>query len=195
MTLLVDNAFYGRITGDDDAYGAGMADILSDAQKAVEEHCKRKLAYGTYTESVYLYRDGKVYPRNTPLEAMTDPAEITLQGDGAIVNWFIMVENIPWFFPGYPPQLTVSYRGGYQPYGTTDGPTAELPFKLARAICQVAYNIRHSSQMPNVPLGATSVHVGDVGYSGNFLEPSAAIDYRIAQTLAGFVKHPVRAWS
>lgn len=202
MTLLVDSALYARVTGDTDAYGPGMADLFNDAQTLVEEHCNRTFRYGTYTERVYVYGNGLAYPKATPIASIASPANSVIQGNGVWIGPFFLFpfSGFVWGYgpdampsrQAFPLQADLTYTGGYQPYGTT-GPTPALPAKLAYAICQVAYNIRHTSELPNVPYGATSVHVGDVGYSGN-LEPASPLDSSIQIRLKGFVRHPVRGW-
>lgn len=200
-TPLVDASAYLRFTGDRASAGTDVTLALTDALAAVDEHCNRTFAYGTYTETLYVYPDGKVYPSATPLVEVINPAgQANIQGAGVWIGWwdpFPVLAATAWSAQaGYPPQTTLTYSGGYQPYGVTDGPTPQVPVKIARVVAQLAYKGLHPLQLPDVPAGVNSVHVGDVGYSGpRTIEITGdLIDDAMEAVLAGFVRRPVRAW-
>jgi len=200
MSGLVDGGLYVRWTGDTTSNPSDVTAALADAEAAVDEHCHRTFAYGSYTETLYIYPDGKVYPSATPLVAVTNPAgQWSIQGAGVWIGWWdpypILANTYSSAQGGYPPQTTITYTGGYQAYGITTGPTPGLPVKVARAIAQLAWKSVHPIQLPNLPGNVNSVHVGDVGYSGTKpLTVGELIDDAMAQTLSGFVRRDVRAW-
>lgn len=185
MTALVDAETYGRIVGDASTDETVIDQAIADAQRMVDEHCRRTFAYGTYTETLDRFANGVVYPKATPIEAVTDPAASTLRFGGIHIGggWQGLSA-----LSGLPPQTTVTYTGGYHPYGS--GETPELPVKLVRVICRIAYLTLHPASLiaSGVPAGAKSASVGDVSVSGD-LAGLIAMDPSIERDLRRFVRH------
>lgn len=197
MTDLVVAADYMRETGDTAPDTAAITAAVQGALKGIDEHCKRKFAYDTYTETLYVYRDGKVYPTNTPIGSITSPAvgDTSIQGAGVYLGVFLPVPATIWagdWSAAVPPQVKVVYAGGYQPYGTS-GPTDELPWKVMRAVCRIAYLMLHPVALPGMPSGANHASVGGVSMSGD-LSPFIAIDPSIAKDLKPYRKRQARGW-
>lgn len=115
----------------------------------------RKLGYGTWKETLYVYKDGKVYPSATPIVAVTVPAGQTMiEGNGVWIGWqnnYPLIAGYGYGGGSFPPQANIVYTGGYQPAGTTGGVTPAVPMKLRDAICWVAYRMLHPIVLPGVP--------------------------------------------
>lgn len=189
---------YVRTTKDRASTPQDVVAALNDALQLIQDELQRTLAFGTHTETLYVYRDGKVYPTNTPLHAVTDPpvAAGAIQGAGVYLGTFIVtppIINTGDWAAAVPPQSTVTYTGGYQPYGTTDGVTKQLPTTLMRAACRVAWLTLHPVALPGVPAGAKSASVGDVALAGD-LSSFVAVDPSIARDIKPYRKRPVHAW-
>lgn len=198
-TPLVSADDYARETRDSASQSSDITDALTGALAAVDEHCRRKFAYAEYTETLYVYPDGKVYPTNTPLASVSSPANIPstgLQGAGIYLGVFLpvpaMINSGDWN-AAVPPQASVTYMGGYQPYGTTDGATDALPWSLMRAVCRIAYLTLHPVALPGMPAGAKSASVGGLTISGD-LSPFIAIDPSIGRDLNRYIKRQARGW-
>ena len=184
MTALVDVATYQWVTGDDVSPSGNVERALSDAQKLVEEHCRRTFEYGTYTETLDRFENGTVYPAATPIASVTTPTTTQLRFGGIYVGG---TGDWPDVLTGLPAQVTVTYTGGYQPYGS--GETPELPVKLMRVICRIAYLILHRSSLiaAGVPVGAKSASVGDVSVTGD-LTGFVVLDASLRNDLRGFIR-------
>lgn len=196
---LIHVADYRWITQDQTTPSANVERALDEALDLVEDELQRRLAFGTHTETLYVYRDGKVYPTNTPVATVTAPAvaATAIQGAGVYLGSFTPspeLVNVGDWTAAAPPQSSVTYTGGYQPYGTTDGVTPQLPMTLARVICRVAYLIVHpSTVLSGLPVGAKSASVGDVSVSGD-LTGFVAVNPSIARDLKPYRKRNIRAW-
>jgi hypothetical protein len=202
MTALVAPERYLQVTKDSASDNADVTQALADAQQYVQDRTKRVLPYGTWKETCYVYSDGKVYPSATPLDSVVEPqAESSIQGAGIWVGWWNPYPAVVGYNGGinttsFPPQADITYTGGYQPDGTTDGPTPPLPYELVRAICWIAWRSLYPAVLPNVPAGANSVHVGDVGYSSPKALPTGALtDDALELVLYRYTRKDVRAWS
>jgi hypothetical protein len=203
---LVDVATYQRITGDRTTSAADAVAALGDAERAIAEHLRRvsdgrpAIAYGTYTEPLVVYANGRVYPAATPLDEVQTPADAIIDGNSVVVGF----GSTTWHplgsanLQGPTPAIAVTYTGGWQPAGVTDGPTGPLPIALVRAICQVAWQTAHPVQLSGVPAGAGNVAVGDVSISGatagagsSSLTSNLDIDPAIASSIAGYMRRDV----
>lgn len=189
MTALVDAPTYRRLTGD----SMDPTDALDEAQGIVEDRTFRTLTYGEHTDlKLRIYSDGKVYPSATPIAAVSSPAIGTdsIQGYAVFVGYFWPnpIVNTGYWNTPIPPEVDLTYTGGYHPVGTADADivTEIIPVSLQRLICRIAYNILHPSTLAGVPAGATSVHVGDVGYSGKTLRGLDPVTDDIARALRGW---------
>jgi len=192
-------AGYRQITKDTLTVDADLQAALNSAASLVDEHCKRSFLYGQFTETLYVYRTGVCYPTNTPVDTVSTPSGLapqSIQGAGIYLGVFLPVPalvNAGDWMGAIPPQTVVTYMGGFQPYGTTDGPTAQVPQKVARAIARVAWLILHPVALVGMPVGATSASIGGLSVAGD-LSPFIAMDSSIERDLKGYRKRMVRGW-
>lgn len=192
-------AGYQQITKDTLTVDAELQPALNSAASLVDEHCKRQFLYGEHTETLYVYRTGVCYPTNSPVASVSVPAGLNaqaIQGAGVYLGVFLpvpaLVNSGDWQ-SAIPPQTLVTYMGGFQPYGTDDGPTPQVPQKVARAIARVAWMILHPVALPGMPVGATSASIGGLSVAGD-LSAFIAMDASIERDLKGYRKRMVRGW-
>lgn len=199
MAQLVDVATYRRVTNDTAGADPAVTTALTDAQQLAGEHCHRDFAYGSHTETLYVNRNGLVYPANTPIATITDPANLAptaIQGAGVYLGYFLPVPamvNAGDWNAAVPPQAAITYTGGYQPIGTTDGPTPQIPGRLARILCRIAYLILHPVVLDGLPVGVKSASVNGVSVSGSF-EQLAAVDPSLRADLQPYRHRQARGW-
>lgn len=162
---LISVRVYRRITGDTDSGVSAIIEALDDALNYAQDECRRDFVYGQRTETLDIYRNATVYPRATPVASVSDPSTGLLRDGG------IYLGGSARFWPDgltpLPPQATVTYAGGYQPYGS--GLDPEIPIKLVRVLCRIAYLALHPNSIigQGVPVGAKSASVGDVSVTGD----------------------------
>jgi hypothetical protein len=179
---LIHVAYYRWVTGDQTTPSANVEQALDDAYDLVLTECRRpSFAYDTRTETLDISPRGFVYPAVTPVAEVSDPADASVRYGGVFLGAFWPTD----FFTALPAQRTITYAGGYHPVWSGTAP--ELPTKLARVICRVAFLILHPQSIigAGVPAGAKSASVGDVSVSGD-LSGFVAIDPSIARDLRGF---------
>lgn len=190
---LVSVANYEQVTGDT---VNSSQDLIDQAVIEVCQYCNRTLGYGQYTERLRVDRKGFCYPSALPLDpaGATTPAG-TIQGGGIFVGPFTFLPDLPFLTGTIAPQATVSYYGGYQPYGTTTRPTPQLPPKLMRAVCAIAFSIGNPVVMSGMPAGATSVSLQGVSVSGSFGAVSAwQNDTGLVKTLTAYRRVDIPAF-
>lgn len=193
---------YARITQDQAALSdpTDLAASLADAIGMVEPETRRTFQYAQYTERLYLYHDGIVYPSATPLDVskpVVGPAGNTppdnvgvFQGGGIWVGWYVPLPSLPIFAGVVPPQTDITYWGGWT---GPDGPGPFIPPKLVRIICRVAWYILHPAALQGLPGGVKSTSVGGVSISGD-LSSMVASDPQLAKDIRRFRKPQVRGW-
>lgn len=149
---------YQRITHDTTSSEDDVTDALAAAQDLVAEYIRRpnRLAHGTYTDRLRLYLvDGIriVYPIATPVASAANGLTV-LDGRAVAGAWTDdspLIDGI--LGVGTPPYATVTYTGGWT--------EVTLPETVRREIAKTARLSLQPSTL-NVPVGATSVRVGDV---------------------------------
>ena len=182
---LIPVRFYRRITADNSSGVSAIAEALDDAYAMVCDECRRpSFAYGEHTETLDVYSNGTIYPSVTPVATVSDPTGTSLRFGGVYLGGSWPLDNL---LTGLPAQRTVTYTGGYHPLRSGTDP--ELPIKLARAICRIAYLALHPASIvgDGVPAGAKTASVGDVSVSGD-LSGFIAIDPSIAKDLARYTR-------
>lgn len=188
---LVNPQDYLAITGD-----AAAADTckpaLDEALGLIQDTIGRQLPRMTYTETLKIYNDGKVYPSATPIESVVSPqaSGLLVQGAGIYVGYFDPTPAVVTggWLGGVPPQVTLTYVGGFT--------AVTLPAKLRRAICRAAYNVLHPAVLSGVPGNVTSVQVGDVGYTGNgTLRTMDPLDDGIRKDINGYRNPRFNGWA
>lgn len=178
---LIYVANYRTVTGDEDTASARVEEALDNAYRLACEETRRSFTYGEHTETLEVFANGAVYPAVTPLALVSSPSGATVRSGGVYASsaW----PSSP--FSPLPATQTVTYTGGYHPFGS--GTPPELPFKLVRAICRIAYLMLHPASMVSagVPAGAKAASVGDVSLSGD-LSGFVAVDASIGRDLRGY---------
>lgn len=184
---LISDADYARVSGDTTTTGETLSDALDDALGLIQDEIGRVLNFGTYLETLKVYRNGSVYPSATPIDEVISPVidQVSIQGASIYLGYWDPAPLISWT-GALPPQVTVTYSGGY----TAD----TIPTKLRNAIIRAAFNVCHPSPLVGVPAGATNVHVGDVGYSGTALRTLDPLDDGIRRDIRGFRNAQFRGW-
>lgn len=160
---LVTPEDYLPVTGDGSQEQSTVQAALDSALGIAQDILGRQLVKGDYVEILKVYQDGKIYPSATPITSIASPNVdgIVIQGAGVYIGYYDptpVVADQGWL-AGIPPQVTVSYNGGFT--------AATLPEKLKRALCRIAFNSLHPSPLVGVPANANAVHVGDVGFSAS----------------------------
>lgn len=171
---------YRALTGDLESYDGDVADMLVRVQGVVEGRTRRHFDSGTYTETLPVLADGKVYPSAVPLVSATGYSA-TQVGP----TWIQVGISDSWRGD----EVTVTYIGGYD--------EDAMPPELQLLVAQIARRLLPASvPAAAVPAGATSVKVGDVSYSGPLLGrvPVAlvATEYNALQAWARSVQPPAR---
>jgi hypothetical protein len=182
---------YRRVTGDLQSYDGDVTTALSDAQDEFLRRTGRIVELGTYTETLPIYQDGRVYPAATPVTSVLDPADagfddisIGVSAPGDLVTAGAYAWPGGYGYGGY---AYGSYLGGYQPVPsdvlvgvdrrpppprrevTYTGGFAPAPPDVVRCVCEMAYYGTHPNLTSGVPAGATSVSLGDQSVTGSFV--------------------------
>ena len=144
---------YRDITVDTTSSDNAVTGALVDAQELVEEYLRRPLEEAERTESVRINRNGRVYPKVTPITAVDSDYEIVghsvkgvSPGAGEVFEPYSEIT---------PPVVELTYTGGWT--------TETLPKTIEKEIVRTAYALLHPS--PGLVRGAKSVSVGDVSIS------------------------------
>lgn len=154
---LVTVARYRSITGDDVTASALIEDRIDEAVDLLEEDLGRPLRHAQRTERVLPIRDGRLYPRATPITA----------APGYVIEGFSL---LPSALTAYDPTsrttaITVTYEGGY--VERTGNPAADnrLPVCIERDLAWAAKALGATSAaelVAGLPPGAKSVALGDM---------------------------------
>lgn len=187
---LVTPAYYQAVTG-----ATVAQDVIDEATVIAEQWCLRTLAHGTYTERLYVNYLGMVYPSALPIDPAgpVTPAGGDIQGFGIWVGYFTPLPDMPVWTGVLPAQTDVTYTGGYQPVGTTGGPTPGLPPRLARAICKIAWFLTNPAQLAGMPGGVKATNASGVSVSGD-LSSMVLTDTQLERDLNRFRRPQARAW-
>ncbi len=202
---------YRRVTGD---LASTEEDVTAELEQAQIDFCieaKRTLLYGQYTENLFLYPLGMVYPSCTPIdnnepitvngnEMLYNPAtdngygqgqSSIIQGAGVWVGYFSPLPWMPVWTGVVPPQTVITYSGGWQPWGTTGGPTAPLPGKIARILITIAYYGLNPSVVK--AMGQNSVSMGGVSVAGD-LSSFMRVDPNLKRLIRRFTRPQAYHW-
>lgn len=190
---------YIRITGDTASDAGDVTEALSEAIEDSARMCNRTWGYGQYTELLYLYANGMVFPSATPIDVaqiiqsgteVFDPtnaanSESVVQGAGIWVGWFTPLPWMPVWTGVIPPQTEVTYWGGYA--------APVVPTKLKRIWARIAWYYLHPVSLPGLPMGAKSSGVGGVSVSGD-LSIITAMDPQLKRDLRRWERRQARPW-
>lgn len=153
---------------------------LARAEGVVVRRTERHWVQAQYTERLRLYQDGLVYPSDTPIVSVSDPAGATITGNAiGSGSWTWPTANLePDFFSTNPlPLVSVTYVGGYLP-GT-------FPEELVAVQCEIALLKLNPPSMVGVPAGAQQIRTSTrgQGFSGVRMGGSSALPPSIRATL------------
>jgi hypothetical protein len=170
---LVDADTYGWYTGDHDTDESIVNQAVDKATKLLEERLGRSLAYGSYTERLPVYTVAgafTVFPSVIPLTQVLTNG--TVRGD-QIADVDVDADSGTSFAVWSPSTgesryATVTYVAGFTPDA--------LPESIIRDICACALRDLQDAAPSVIPVGATSVRVGDVaiGFGSEGAPASAA---------------------
>ena len=207
-TPLVSVAQYRQITGDLASTPEDVTRELSEALVSVSMQCNRTLPYGQYTEDLFLYDLGMVFPSAIPIDTThsiisgadkstlynpatdTNPSSV-VQGAGIWVGFFTPLPWMPVWTGVIPAQTVITYSGGFQPYQSTTGPTPGLPPRVARILATVAYYTLNPSVVTT--MGASSTSMGGISLSGD-LSSFMQIDKNLRHAIRAFTRPQARPW-
>lgn len=159
MTALVTHVRYQVITGDLVTTEMAATAALVDAQSLLEEVLSRELDSRERTERVYPDREGRAYPKVTPVTVPPDGMTVdgsTLYGSGP----FLAVPDF--IFEGSGTDVT--YTGGYVERTANPDAVNRLPEHVERDLCWCAYravNAASFQALALAPAGASQLSVGD----------------------------------
>lgn len=198
---LLTLAKYQQITKDTTLSEADFDDLLAMTVEETAQECKRSWLYGQYTELLYLYKTGMVYPSATPVdinqpiisgsEVFQPPSNTAgqsasvVQGAGIWVGWFTPLPWMPVWTGVIPPQTQVTYWGGYT--------QATLPPKIQRVFAKIIFYMANPAALQGLPGGAQSLNVGGVSVGGD-LSSFMRLDPLLRSDLRRLRRPQVRAW-
>lgn len=199
---------YRKLTGDTNTDNESIITAVAEAADDFCTRTRRTLRYATYTETMYLYAQGMVYPSATPIDPAKEVVSGTviynpatdansssvIQASGIWVGWFTPLPWMPVWTGVIPPQTIVQYTGGYQPYQVEDGPTEGLPRKMASCIARLAFYALTPASLPGGNIGGvTSRSVAGVSLAGQ-LSSMVSDDPQLKLDIARLRKPMVKAW-
>lgn len=154
MSLLTV-ARYRAITGDVDTTEAAVTARVELAVDRLEDALDRPLESAELTETLTPTRDGKLWPRATPV---TDPGDYTV--DGLALKW--ATPGVDMFGST---TVDVTYTGGWVERSANPNATNRLPACIEEDLAWAAWALLHPDpgRESPVPTGARSVQLGDVG--------------------------------
>lgn len=159
---------YREITGDITSEDSVVDAELAYAQQDLEERTDRLYESATRTESLLLDREGYVYPKALPVVSVSIPTQSAVDGNRVLIGSLVNISN------SADTRVSVTYVGGYA--------EGAFPIGLVELVAAMAYQRLH--RITDLPLGVTSVKVGDVAYSGKNLR----------DVNADYIKKGIRSW-
>lgn len=148
--MIISLARYRVITGDSTTSDALATARIEEATELLEDALDRELAEASRTESLFPTRDGRLWPRCTPI---TSAGGWTIDGETLIGP----------FGPGWPNdtgRVSVTYTGGFVERTANPTATNRLPSYVERDIAFAALALAPPTTS-SVPAGAVSVRLGD----------------------------------
>jgi len=192
---------YQQVTGDKTLDQADFTAALADCLDQTAMECKRTWLYGQYTEMLYLYKNGMVFPSATPIdinqsvvagaETYNPPADTlgqsasVVQGAGIWVGWFTPLPFMPIWTGVIPPQTQVTYWGGWT--------QATVPAGLARMWSKIIYYMTNPTALQGLPGGAKSLSIGGIAVGGD-LSSFMRLDHDLRRDITRWTRRQGRAW-
>lgn len=167
MLLTVER--YRAITGDTTSTPSEVTARIELAEGELAEVLDRPLAHSARTETLTPTRDGRLWPRATPITVADGWTidGISLIGPGPL--------SAPMTWPDQPTSIEVTYSGGWVERTANPAAANAVPACVERDLAVAAYVVGHPTALTStIPAGATSVRLGDAavtfgasGASGN----------------------------
>lgn len=142
-------------TGDLTTAGTVVTGALVEAEELLDEALRRHLAWQERTDTLRIHPDGRVYPPAWPI---TD-ADLTIDGRALLGAAADETPFVGTFSTLTVNTATITWTGGFDD-GTN---STRLPATLRHAVYDLAKALAQDHQP--IPVGATSVSVGDVSIS------------------------------
>lgn len=150
-------AGYRLATNDQTTASSAVSAALLEAESLLEDELRRHLPSQSRTKACKIWPDGRVYPDAWPVDSVVG---LVLEDSrtvlGAVPDAGPFVGVIPRNYA--PPTVTITWVGGF----TAPDGLHPLPVTLAHAIYDLAKAVLAAAP---VPVGATSMSVGDVSVS------------------------------
>lgn len=164
---------YRKTTRDFESYDGDVVTALESAQRLFEHKTDRWFELGERTESLKIHNDWLAYPRATPLVSVIAPVGARVVQSNSIYSLVSLYATANWYT--YPKAYAnVTYIGGFTPEA--------MPEDVVRAVAELAqYDLR--SNTSKIPVGATTIHVGDVSFSGQNLGSNQILPAHISRTI------------
>jgi hypothetical protein len=184
---LVSFTTYQRITKDTSSNRYDVENAVMEVTADLSRELQRTLVYGNYNELLFVNKLGFTWPSALPISQVDSPFGADLQGFQVWIGFYLPLPDMPVWSGVIPPQSYVVYWGGF-----TD---KTLHPKLQRLISTMVWYRLNAEPLVGVPAGATSVHVGSVGYSApGGISQFIYNDREMRRTKERFARTPPRAW-
>ena len=161
MTVLVTVERYQLLTGDSDTATARVEDAIADAGRLLADDLGRPdILYGTHTETLQLWP----HPQTGVAQAYPSVVPVHSESTGLEVRDDVIYGASPDSAPsldayGAPPTAaTLTYTAGWKSDGTG---RAATPAGVESDVVWAAYRLLRPAEQVSVPVGATSVRLGD----------------------------------
>lgn len=158
---------YRALTGDVVSDEVAVNEAIVDAQALLEEFLGRPMETGEHTDTLVPDRQGRLWPRVTPIE----------EAEGWTIEGLALVgTRLSWYFGE--DTVEVTYTGGWARPDAEEPTAPVLPTCLQRDIAQGAYRLLHPTiaTAAGVLPGADSVRLGDAAVSGKGLGRAESTD-------------------
>jgi hypothetical protein len=167
--MLVSVERYRAITGDETTAASACSALIEEATEELAEILDRPLELAEHTERMRPTRDGKLWPRATPI---TVAADYTIDGLALLSAFYGWPGGVP--FPVAPEGIEVTYTGGW-----TD---ETVPTCIARDIAMAAWLLGQPLNAVGIsaPVGVKSVSVGDQAVTFDDDVPGNVVAARLA---------------
>lgn len=127
---MITAARYAALTGDTASVQGDVEQAVIDATDLLEEYLGRTLAYGVHTETLVPDRQGRLWPRVTPIAT----------ADGWTVDGLALLgSRLGWYWGE--DTVEVTYTGGWDDARDPDPAAPDLPFGLQLDVAQAAYRL------------------------------------------------------
>lgn len=179
---------YRLFTGDTSSGEDDVTEALTAAQELLEEFLDRPLEYDERTEHLRPDRQGRLWPRATPIVTVDDGYEI----DGLAV-----IGGTPFFpslgFLGSASAVEITYSGGWSRPDEETPASTILPTGLQRDLAQATFRLLHPTvaTVAGILPGAESVRLGDAAVSGKRLGAGENTDAWWSTRTRGYRYQPI----